>query len=74
MAVIEIEKAWNDVDGLYQVINQQFLIHEFPEAELVNREDDVGLPGLRQAKMSYYPIMFEDRYRLIQKWTDPDAQ
>jgi len=72
MAVIEIEKAWNDVDGLYQVINQQFLIHEFPEAELVNREDDVGLPGLRQAKMSYYPIMFEDRYRLIQNWTDPE--
>ncbi len=68
MAVIEIEKAWNDVDGLYQVINQQFLLHEFPEAVLVNREDDVGLPGLRQAKMSYYPIGFEDRYRLCQKW------
>ena len=40
------------------MINQQFLIHEFPEAEIVNREDDMGLPGLRQAKMSYAPMDF----------------
>ena len=67
MAVIDIEKADPHMDGLYQLINREFLLHEFPEAELVNREDDVGVPGLRQAKMSYNPILLEKRYSLIQK-------
>ncbi len=66
MAVIHIEKANPDIVGLYQVINQQFLINEFPEAELVNREDDLGLPGLRQAKESYAPIGYARKYRIRQ--------
>ena len=49
MAVILIEKATPEIRGLYQFINQQFLINEFPAAELVNREDDVGMEGLRKA-------------------------
>lgn len=72
MAVIHIEKANPDIPGLYQVINQQFLIHEFPEAELVNREDDMGLPGLRQAKMSYAPIGFAKKFRIRQ--LDPEGK
>ena len=67
MAVIEIEKADPEMDGLYQLINREFLLHAFPEAEIVNREDDVGIPGLRQAKLSYHPIGFEKRYTLLQK-------
>ena len=68
MAIIHIEKADPDVKGLYQFINQQFLIHEFPEdMELVNREDDVGMEGLRQAKMSYNPAGFARKYGVIQK-------
>ena len=66
MAVIHIEKANPEMRGLYQMINQQFLIHEFPEAEIVNREDDMGLPGLRQAKMSYAPMGFARKYRIKQ--------
>ena len=66
MAVIHIEKANPDFPGLYQYINQQFLIHEFPEAELVNREDDMGLDGLRQAKMSYAPVGFAKKFRIRQ--------
>ena len=54
MAVIHIEKANPEINGLYQFINQQFLIEEFPEAEWVNREDDMGLEGLRKAKMTDY--------------------
>lgn len=50
MAVIHIEKANPEINGLYQFINQQFLIEEFPEAEWVNREDDMGLEGLRKAE------------------------
>ena len=62
MAVIHIEKANPEFNGLYQFINQQFLIHEFPEAVLVNREDDVGIPGLRKSKMSYNPIGFARKF------------
>ena len=56
MAVIHIEKANPEIRGLYQFINQQFLIEEFPEAVLINREDDLGLEGLRKAKLSYNPL------------------
>ena len=70
MAVIHIEKANWGYNGLYQFINQQFLIHEFPDAKLVNREDDVGLPGLRKSKMSYHPIGFARKFIVEQKWAD----
>lgn len=66
MAVIHIEKANPDMRGLYQLINQQFLIEEFPDAETVNREDDLGLEGLRKAKMSYCPIDFARKYLVEQ--------
>lgn len=69
MAIIHIEKANPDIRGLYQYINQQFLIYEFPEAEIVNREDDLGLPGLRRAKESYDPIGFARKFRICQNWT-----
>ena len=72
MAIIHIEKANPEMRGLYQMINQQFLVHEFPEAEIVNREDDMGLPGLRQAKMSYAPMDFARKYRI--KQLDFEAQ
>jgi len=67
MAVIHIEKANPEIRGLYQFINQQFLINEFPEAELVNREDDVGMEGLRKAKMSYCPIGFARKYMVRER-------
>ena len=35
MAIIDIEKANAAIPGIYQMINQQFLIHEFPQAKLV---------------------------------------
>ena len=67
MAIIHIEKANPEIRGLYQFINQQFLINEFPDAVLVNREDDLGLEGLRKAKMSYNPVGFARKYRVIQR-------
>ncbi len=66
MAIIDVEKADGSIDGLYQMINKEFLLHEFPETELVNREDDVGIEGLRQSKLSYYPVDFEYKYTLRQ--------
>ena len=68
MAVIHIEKADPEINGLYQFINQQFLVHEFPDVALENREDDVGMPGLRKAKMSYYPVDFARKYSVKKKY------
>ena len=67
MACISIEKGNPEIPGIYQIINQEFLLHEFPKAKLVNREDDMGLSGLRKAKESYNPIGFARKYMVVQK-------
>lgn len=66
-AFIHIEKADPSIKGLYNLINQQFLIHEFPDAFLVNREDDLGHEGLRQSKKSYNPIYLVDKFHIYEK-------
>lgn len=66
MAVIHIEKANADISGLYQFINKEFLVNEFPEAKIINREDDLGIEGLRRAKESYYPIDYARKYYVEQ--------
>lgn len=66
-AFVHIEKANINIKGLYNFINQQFLLHEFPEAKIVNREDDLGQEGLRKAKLSYNPIELIAKHKLIQK-------
>lgn len=62
MAIIHIEKANPEIPGLYQFINKEFLSHEFPNVEIVNREDDLGIEGLRKAKESYHPIGYANKY------------
>ncbi len=59
---IHFEKADIRYDGLYVAINKLVLLHEFPTIRFVNREEDLGIPGLRKAKESYFPI------RKINKW------
>lgn len=61
--VVHFEKAFSDVNGLYTTINQQFVEHELlGKYRYVNREEDMGIPGLRKAKQSYYPEF------LYEKW------
>jgi hypothetical protein len=60
--VIHIEKASPDLHGAFQVINQQFLAHEWSTWEFVNREQDVGEPGLRRAKESYLPAKMVEKF------------
>jgi hypothetical protein len=52
---IHLEKANAKYHGLYQVINQQFLAHQWRDFAFVNRQQDLGIEGLRQAKLSYHP-------------------
>lgn len=55
---VHFEKALEDVDGAYAAINQGFSaqLHEkYPALQWLNREDDLGIPGLRKAKLSYCP-------------------
>ena len=62
MALIHIEKANPSIRGLYPYINQQFLVKEFSDVEFVNREEDLGIEGLRKAKLSYHPVKFVEKY------------
>ena len=59
--VIHFEKAFADVDGAYPMINQQFIIHELADYTYVNREEDMGIEGLRRAKESYKPVYMAEK-------------
>ncbi len=63
-AVIHIEKADPDIQGLYAMVNQRFCEQCWGEVEFINREQDLGDPGLRQAKESYYPERLVEKFRI----------
>jgi hypothetical protein len=67
MVYIPVEKANSKIRGLYQYLCSEFLIQAFPNAGKVNREDDMGLEGLRKSKLSYHPIYLVEKYTIIQK-------
>ena len=62
-AVIHIEKANTEYDGAYAAINHEFAAREWSKMEFINREEDMGIEGLRKAKHSYYPV------RMVEKFT-----
>ena len=59
--VVHIEKALTEYEGAYTMINQQFVEHECQNMTYVNREDDAGDEGLRQAKLSYRPAFMVEK-------------
>jgi len=61
-AVEHFEKANPHIDGLYQVVNQWFCQNALEGLTWVNREQDLGIKGLRQAKMSYHTDHFVKKY------------
>ncbi|MBN2420399.1 MAG: DUF2156 domain-containing protein [Deltaproteobacteria bacterium] len=66
-AVIHIEKANPEIPGLYAAINQMFCSNAWAEIEFINREQDLGVEGLRKAKESYLPHHMIDKYTIIKK-------
>ncbi len=65
--VIHIEKGDSRFEGVYQMMNNLFLKEEFSDMVYVNREEDLGIEGLRQAKMSYNPIKLIKKIRVEMK-------
>lgn len=64
---VQYEKADISIDGVYSAINQHFAA-SLPEQYLyLNREEDLGIPGLRQAKLSYHPVLLLEKTRAIKK-------
>lgn len=62
MALVHIEKADSRIVGLYTVINNLFVKNALGDVTHVNREEDMGLEGLRKAKLSYYPAYMIDKF------------
>lgn len=65
--VVHIEKAYADIPGAYNMINQQFVEHECMDYMYVNREDDAGSEGLRKAKLSYRPVFLVEKGYVTEK-------
>ncbi len=62
--VIHFEKAVDEYKGLWQFVNQAFASILPEQYETVNREQDLGSAGMRQAKMSYKPIGFVKKFKI----------
>jgi hypothetical protein len=69
MFVIHFEKAVlrKEYTGIYQYVSQAFVAALPQKYELVNREQDLGEPGLRRAKESYRPVGFVKKYRAAKR-------
>lgn len=62
---VNIEKALSNYDGAYAMINQQFVLNELTDYKYINREEDMGIEGLRKAKLSYKPSILLPKYLII---------
>ena len=62
---VHFEKARSDVQGAYGAVNCEFaryIREKYPEVKYLNREEDMGIEGLRRAKKSYYPHHLVEKY------------
>jgi len=73
---IHFEKAREDISGAYNAVNCHFARYlrlKYPELKFLNREDDMGLEGLRSAKLSYRPHhMVEKYWAYVQEYIHED--
>ncbi|MGE5627736.1 MAG: DUF2156 domain-containing protein [Solirubrobacterales bacterium] len=64
MAIIHVEKADSEIRGLYNYINKTFVERYLKHIPYINREQDLGIEGLRAAKLSYSPFGFAKKYKI----------
>ncbi|EOU2035503.1 DUF2156 domain-containing protein, partial [Clostridium perfringens] len=60
--IVHVEKCLKEFKGSYAFINNELLKNSFLDLKYVNREEDLGILGLKKSKMSYNPKFFERKY------------
>ena len=66
--IVHIEKASKEIVGAYEAVNMlyaAYMTQRFPLVRFINREDDAGDPGLREAKLSYNPQTILKKYNIV---------
>jgi len=64
---VVFEKADKNYEGIYAAINNFFVKDKFANCKLVNRQEDLGIEGIRKTKLAYRPIGFVDKYIIVEK-------
>ena len=65
-ALIHLEKANTDFSGAYASVNQLFIKNYFSHTKYINREEDMGIEGMRKAKLSYHPAFLLEKYTVTE--------